>query len=547
LTMAVADLWEPQIPRGTPATRLHVWDRQQYVPVTQDEWRANGQRAASALRRLGVRPGDRVGCVLTNTLATCSGVLGIWFAGATVVSLPTLARGLSTATYVAQLERLCRHSEAALLLVEDRYAAILEELLDPASDLRIRRFESLDGGPVVYEPPGGADDAVFVQYSSGSTTEPKGCLLSAGAIAAQMERLAEALDLDPRVDRGVSWLPLSHDMGLFGCVLLSWTHGMPLALGAPERFLASPASWVADLSDFGSTITAGPNFALERLARSARAARARDPFPMRKWVVGAERVEWWALETVASLLAPLGMRLDAFCPAYGLAEATLAVTMVRPSERPAAISVDAEALAGGRVEEVQPGGRGTTLTALGRPLRDVRVEAGSGATREIVVASPSLAAGYVGAPEATAERFVGGTVRTGDIGFLGPDGALYMAGRADDMISVAGRKIHARDLERALDSSAGVRPGACVLVDGERDGRRHLILLAEPAKDVTDAAPVARALTETARSVLGIRVDDCWIVPAGTIPKTPSGKIQRYRCRELVERREVDVLGRAWR
>jgi acyl-CoA synthetase (AMP-forming)/AMP-acid ligase II len=313
-------------------------------------------------------------------------------------------------------------------------------------------------------------------------------------------------------------------MGLFGCLLLSWTQGAPLALSRPERFLASPATWVEDLSAFGATLTAGPNFGLERLARSDGVGRGCRPFPMRKWVVGGEPVEWDTLQSVARRLAPLGIELEAFSPAYGLAEATLAVTMVRPAEAPRARTVGER-----------------TVTSVGHPLRGVEVTLDGG---EIVVRSPSLASGYAGDPGLTAARLGGGRLRTGDTGILDDSGALYVTGRLDDMIAMGGRKIHAREIEATLARVGGVRPGACALVDADRD-RRRLVVLAEPARDATDLRGVARAAVDAVRTQHGIRVDDCWIVPGGTIPKTPSGKLQRYRCRELVERDELDVLASA--
>ena len=153
---------------------------------------------------------------------------------------------------------------------------------------RIASFESLiDSGTIEPELPG-EDEVIFIQYSSGSTSDPKGCLLTARAIQAQLDLLADGLSVDPSVDQGVMWLPLSHDMGLFGCLLLSFAKGMRLVVSTPERFLKSPATWLADCAEVQATITAVPNFALELAARAGRVSPPRR-FPMRKCVIGGER------------------------------------------------------------------------------------------------------------------------------------------------------------------------------------------------------------------------------------------------------------------
>jgi len=319
---------------------------------------------------------------------------------------------------------------------------------------------------------------------------------------------------------------------------------MPLVLSSPQRFLRSPTTWLADCAAVQATITAGPNFALGLVSRAASVARSLRPFPMRKWVIGGERIDWTTLQRLGSMLAPLGIPVRAFNPAYGLAEATLAVTMVRNDEDPSVTEVDSGALFDVDGGPPSHGTHPIDAVSTGRPLAGVEVEvdAAPGAVGEILVRSPSLAAGYVNDPALTAERFVDGGVRPGDLGFVDEAGELYVIGRVDDMISVAGRKLYARDLEHALDFEKGVRPGTSVLVDAADSDRQRLVVLAEPAKDATDYAPIVARIGAVARARLGVRIDDCLIVAGGTIPKTPSGKIQRHRCRELVTAGDLTVL-----
>lgn len=533
-------LWEPYDGPDARGPRLHVRDGNGFRGVTHHEWNATALRVAGNLRRRGVGARTYVGCLLTNTFDVCAAVPGTWLAGGVVVSLPTLSRGLDPHAYGAQILRLCRLSGIELLLVEAQFLPVLTELMGPDTGVRVEAFESLtDGDPIEEADPPRADDVIFVQFSSGSTTDPKGCALTARAIGRHMTMLAGALDIDAR-DQGVSWLPLSHDMGLFGTLLMSWTSGMRLALSTPQRFLSAPKTWLKDMSEFGATMTVGPNFALALLARSARSSASLKPFPMRAWVVGGERVEWDTLERASAALAHLGVGMRAFNPAYGLAEATLAVTTVRPDEEPTVLEVPHDALGVFGSDGAAP----LRLASAGRPLAGVELEiaAPAGQVGEITVRSPSLADGYHHDPEQTARRFVDGGLRTGDLGLVDASGALHVVGRVDDMIAVAGRKIHARDLENALDGDVGVRPGTCVLVDVRSGEGTRLIVLAEPAKGVTDYPGIARRISEVARKRLGVRLDECVIVAGGTIPKTPSGKVQRYRCRQLIEAGKLPAL-----
>lgn len=521
--------FEEQRPAGP---HLRVWDGDGFRDLGWDDWRRGALRAAAGFRRLGVGPGDRVSCILTNCPEVCEGVLGVWLAGATVVSLPTLSRGADLATYARQLRRSCAVAGTETLLVEERFAGLLREALP---ELRIATWEKLpaDRSPEPICPDG---NVAFVQFSSGSTQEPRGCALSAAAIVRQLDILAEGLQLDPVYDEGMSWLPLSHDMGFFGCLMLSFVKGMRLTVGTPERFLRSPRTWWGDCAEVGATITAAPNFALDLAARAANGSEPR-PCPMRKCVIGGERVEPQTLETAVAALEPWGLTPEALLPAYGLAEAVLAVTMTPLAEAPRILAVDGAALRDQRlVPVVEGGGNGTEVTRLvsaGRPLRGVDLEiAGEAGVGEIRLRSPSLAEGYLNDTGATQERFVDGWLQTRDVGFV-HDGMLYVHGRLDDMLNVGGRNIWARDIEAEIARQAPVRPGSCVLVDQMVDGTARLVLVTEP-KPGGSPEEIASVGRRVALETAGARLDRCVVLARGALPKTPSGKVQRYRCREIL-------------
>lgn len=535
-----------------PGFRASLWDGEGFEDWDWDRWRAEASAAAAGLRAIGVGPGSRVACILTNCPICCAVVPGIWLAGGTLLSLPTIARGMSFESYLAQLRRICLATEPTVLLMEDKVAAMLPQ--ESVPEARIVSCESLASSARFEPTPVSGEEIAFVQYSSGSTSEPHGCALSARAIACQLQILAERLEVDTGRDASASWLPLSHDMGLFGAVMLGFLQGMSFCLSSPQRFMQSPGTWFDDCARFGATITAAPNFALELAARAAR-VELPDHFPMKRCVLGGERVEARSIATAVAALAERGLRPQALAPAYGMAEAVLAITMTAVGEAPDVVEVDSMALLEGEVRELaaiedwslaQGPGR-TRLVSAGTPLRGVEVRVdGEAAVGELLVSSPSLACGYFADERATRERFEDGAVRTGDIGFF-HRGQLFIVGRTDDMVSAGGRNLFARDVEVAMDDSVAVRPGSCVLVNLAGAGGERLLAMAEPAKERSDFDRIARSLSDAVRAATGFRLDECLIVAPGTLPKTPSGKIQRYRCRQLLEGQALEPLARVGR
>jgi fatty-acyl-CoA synthase len=538
-------LWAPLDERRRDRALLRVWDGGTWSTWSWDEWRRAAARFAGGLRDLGVGRGDRVACLLSNTQPTCAAVLGTWMAGGCLVSIPAIARGMTLDRYLAQLKRIVAQAEPALVLVEEALAEVLAAELAP---LRVRALQRVDGPPVDGFELANGEDPVFVQYSSGSTSEPRGCVLSADAIAHQLTMLERALELDGDCDVKVDWLPLSHDMGLFGCLLLSayWT-GTSQVLSTPQRFLTNPRSWFADCGEFGATITCGPNFGLELTARFAPTLPP-DPIPMRRIVIGGERIEPATLQRVCDALGPERLPRSALMPAYGLAEATLAVTMSPLGSGASVLEVQRDALAEGLVraadDSVGADGR-TRLTSVGSPLPGVEVDI---ATRdadvgEIRVRSASLATGYLHAPDRTAERFTPDGLLTGDIGFQ-LDGELYVTGRADDLLIVGGRNVYARDIEAAIVQAGGVRPGSCAVVSVDGDADPRLVALVEPADDHPELSAMAAGMAAAARASAGVRLAECVFLPRGSFPKTPSGKAQRFRCQELAAERVFSAARR---
>lgn len=517
---------------------LWTWTGSHFTASRWSDLVLDAHGMAASLRQRGVEPGTPVGCVLTNSADAASAVLAVWLAGGVVASLPIPARSMGGPEYVRQLDALCHRLGARVLLLEDALRPLLDALGGISTP--VASYRSLHSSRRWDPEPPSADATAFIQYSSGSTSHPRGCALSLRAIDAHMHMLAGALELDADSDRGMSWLPLSHDMGLFGGLMLPWVMRAPFALGTPQRFLERPGSWLEDCASFGATVTIGPNFGLELAVRAAHAEMPREAAPLKACVLGGERIEWHTLMAASDLLGPFGMTRGSLKPAYGLAEATLAVSIPRLEDDVRALAVDPGALLAGRVVDAEDPASAARLVSVGRPLEGVSVRidesGGPGTTPlgegvgEIVISSPSLTSGYVDDPQRSSERLVDGELRSGDLGFF-REGELHVVGRIDDMISVRGRNVFTAEVEERLDEVAGVRPGCVVLVDVVDAEGSRLVVVAEPARGAGELSQVASALARRASSAAELEIDECVFLQRGALPKTPSGKVQRFRCR----------------
>ncbi|MFJ3162596.1 AMP-binding protein [Streptomyces kanasensis] len=522
---------------------LHEWTGEGFAHTPWRDVVRDAHGMAAELRGLGVGPGTRVAAVLTNTPDTVRGLLAIWLAGGAVASLPLPTRGQGREAYGEQLVALSARLDPTLLLVDEGLTDMVPPKL--GKELPVRGWSSLRGGGRVEPSPPGRDDVAFVQYSSGSTSTPKGCALTTRAIEQQLQIILHLTGGRPGADTVASWLPLSHDMGMFGCLLYSWAYDFDFVLSSPERFGMAPRTWFRDMAEYGATMTAGTSTAVYLAARAqGRGALPRE-LKLRAAVIGAERVDWDTLAAATEKFRPFGLSDTAFQPAYGMAEATLAVTGKPWAQAPRALAFDGPALVEGTVIEVAPDHpKAARLVSNGVTLPGVSVRAGSGGgIAEIQVSSPSLAVGYHADPERTAARFRDGWLHTGDLGFVRDD-ELYVLGRADDMLSVGGRKVYASEIESAVDSLRNVRKGCAALVDAGGSGTSRLVLMVEPQGNPKDFRPIAEEAASLAMEKAGVALAECLFLARGVLPKTPSGKIQRFRCRALLDEGRLAPVAR---
>jgi len=441
--------------------------------------------------------------------------------------------------FVAQTRARVRSADTAVLVVDPDLAPFVDPGPDDPPLVLLDELEARGRSSAYERPPDDADALAIVQFTSGSTADPKGVMLPHRCVTANLDAMSEAARLqDDEVL--VSWLPLYHDMGLIGLLTLPMTTGRELVLAAPQDFLASPVRWMDWMSEFGGTATAGPNFSY---ALAARALRRHPGLDLSRWRVGlngAEPVDPDAVDAFAAAGAPHRLDARAVFPAFGMAEATLAVTFPEPFTGMAVDVVDRRVLETDKyAAPVQEGSEGCRrLARLGRPVPglEIRIVDPVGGTvmrdrevGELEIRGTSVTPGYYRHPQATADAFHDGWLRTGDLSYT-VDGELVVCGRIKDVIIVGGRNVFPEDVERAVGDVEGVRAGNVIAfgVDS-RKGKESLVVVAESRAE--DLGALRRQVAERVRDAIGLPAGDIVLVAPGTLPKTSSGKLQRSLCR----------------
>jgi acyl-CoA synthetase (AMP-forming)/AMP-acid ligase II len=525
---------------------LYVRDRVGCTLSYRELWDGAG-RWAGHLRRQGVKAGDRVLLVLPTERAFYEAYWGILRAGAVPVPAYPPVRLGRVEEYLQGLRGLIRNSGARALVTSEAVRPLLRPVQEEGAGEKGLAFVVPGEVSGSGEAPGGAlaaapEDLALLQYTSGSTGSQKGVMLTHANLLANLRAIGKGVRLGPD-DVAVSWLPLYHDMGLIGLMLGSLYWGIPLVALSPIDFLRRPVRWLRALSEHRGTVSAGPNFAYSLAARKIREEELQgiDLSAWRVALCGAEPIHPSTVEGFTRRFASGGFRPEAFFPAYGLAENTLAVSFADLGQPPHLEHVDARLLeAQGRAVPVPPGPDARTLVSVGRPLETIEVgiadEAGAalpeGTRGEVVVRGPSVMAGYYGNPDATAKTLAGGWLHTGDLGFF-LDGRLYICGRQKDMVIKAGRNYFAEDLEAAAAAVPGVRPGglAVFAVENEARGTEEVVLVAEVREDAPHGG-LAEALRARVSEATGCRPDRIVLVAPHTLAKTSSGKIQRFKARQ---------------
>jgi acyl-CoA synthetase (AMP-forming)/AMP-acid ligase II len=494
---------------------------------------------AERIRELGTLAGGAVSIVGGSGPGFVAAFMGALAAGNTPSPLSPPGFGADPAEYVERMAAALRVAAPALVLAEEALLGSVREAARLADLPHEPRPLVLDEGETAFRPADPAELALL-QFTSGSTGQPRGVRVTWGNLEANIAMIGNWVGLEPE-DATATWLPLYHDMGLIGCLLTPIVNQTDVWVLRPEQFVAAPARWLECFGARGASLTASPTFGFAYAARRVadEALAGMDFSSWRAAIVGAERVDPVALARFASRLRPHGFDASAFLPAYGLAEATLAVTGHRPGAEARAVRADwsraqdgerlaltAEASLGECGEAREEG----WLVGCGASLPGVEVsvvgengaELPEGHLGEIVVRGETVADGYEGESAAHATRFEDGAVHTGDAGAL-LDGELFVAGRLGDAISVRGRTVFAEDIEARLGGIDGVPAGRCAVLAGSHEGAERVIAVVE-----AEPGPWAEVVAAVIRSQVGSAARiEVWAGRRGAIERTSSGKPRR--------------------
>ncbi len=516
-------------------------------------------RYGGALQALGLRKGDRVALILPTNEDFVLCFFGALRAGIVPVPIyPPLGLG-QLQGYLDNTRHIVRKSGAKVLVTDARIKRLLGTVQASAPDLEqiiaveaIResqeplRAARIDGG-----------DIAFLQFTSGSTSRPKGVTLTHDNLLANIDCfMRDGLQCGDGTDVGVSWLPLYHDMGLIGFVLAPLVTKNSSIFIPPLLFLKRPATWLQTISRHKGTISYGPNFAYALCCKRIR-ERELEGVDLSTWRVagcGAEPIRPETLEAFADAFARVKFEKEALLPSYGMAESSLAVCFTELGEGMKTLAVDGDTLWSQGVAKEDPSG--VRLVSCGKAFRahDIQVFSPEDATSEkplaedrvgeLRIKGPSVMKGYWQDEERTRDAFAGGYLKTGDLGFL-HEGHVFICGRSKEVIIVNGRNYYPQDMEWEAGKVAGVRKGN-IIAFGSRDPSgqemdRERVVVAfevqEPSvlESKTSLADLVASVRKSIQEGMALSVDDVVPLTPGVLPKTSSGKLQRAKTRELYE------------
>jgi acyl-CoA synthetase (AMP-forming)/AMP-acid ligase II len=495
---------------------------------------------------------------------------GCLYAGA--IAVP--AYPPASARMMPRIQAIVEDTQATIVLTTSNVLSDVQRYFAHVPDLQYLEWIATDTIPAYIsreweEPVLTADSLAFLQYTSGSTSTPKGVMVTHSNLLHNLEWLVQYCE--QRFENSshmVTWLPTYHDMGLIGGILFPMYGGYPSTMMSPFAFLQRPYRWLQAVSRTRATISISPNFGYD-LCIHKLTAEQKATLDLSNWEVaalGSEPIRSETLDQFAETFSGCGFRRSAFFPGYGLAEATLLVASGGKNDLPLVLALDKAALEQGHVRAPSDAGTSRNMVGYDHFLQEQKVlivhpetlmPCTNDEVGEIWTSGPSRAAGYWQKPEETDRTFnaytttgEGPFLRTGDLGFL-HDGALFVTGRLKDLIVIRGRNYYPQDIELTVENChPAIRKSCCAVFSIDVDGREELIVLAEiearysPAREATEA-PLANALNRKLlngqeliktirREIAGehdLQVYKVALLKTGAILKTSSGKVQRRACR----------------
>jgi fatty-acyl-CoA synthase len=503
-------------------------------------------RMAGSLAAAGVNPGDAVGVLIGDPGSIAPVIQAVWMRGASVTMLHQPGPRADLGAWAEDTFAVLDMIGAKVAVVGDVFARTMP--LFEAQCASVLPAETLAEGAAIEPVDCGEDDLAFLQLTSGSTGIPKAVAISHRNLHENAAAMVSASKLDPHADVLVSWLPLFHDMGMIGFLVLPMQVGAEAVCATPAEFLRSPRLWPSLISRYRGTMTAGPNFAYALLARHLRSAAdgAFDLSSLRFVLSGAEPIDHATVAAVIESGARFGLDETAFVAAYGMAEATLAISFSETGAGMQFDAVDQAAIEHASYAAIGTGDAARHLAKLGKPLPGIEIAVGDASSAEtkarmvgeLKIRGDAVSRYYLTPSGKQSLLGDGGWFSTGDIGYVTETGDVVICGRSKDMIIVAGRNIFPTDIERAACRVDGVRPGNAIAVALAAAGIREEFAVVVEVGDIADIESIARIKNEVSNAVhaaIGVSPRLVSVVPPRTLPKTPSGKPRRSATISIVE------------
>jgi 1-acyl-sn-glycerol-3-phosphate acyltransferase len=543
---------------------IHFYaDQGQGESLSYRQLQQGAVKVAAGLQQRDLNPGAAVAIMLPSDASYFFAFWGVLLAGGVPVPIYPPARKAQMEDHLKRQLVILRNCGATHLITMPEallFGRLLKSGLPQLRILTTVNELSADPAATFVAPRLQENDTAFLQYTSGSTGNPKGVILSHANLLANIRAMGRVVAADD-TDVIVSWLPLYHDMGLIGCWLSGLYFASQLVLMSPLDFLGRPLRWLHAIHRYRGTLSAAPNFAYEiclsRLQEEELAGL--DLSSWRCAFNGAEAVSPLSIERFCGRFARYGFRAEAMMPVYGMAENSVGLAFPPFGRGPLIDVIDRDRFArSGRAEPVPPDtDNALRVVACGRPLPNHEIRVIDRAGHElperragrVQFRGPSACSGYFHNPEATAGLFDGDWLDSGDLGYISA-GEIFITGRSKDLIISAGRNIYPQELEEAVAELEGIRKGNVAVFGSPdpRSGSERLVVLAETREEEPQRLEELRIrINELAVQLVGNPPHDLLLVPPKTIPKTSSGKLRRSATRELYEQGLLGRQQQPWR
>ena len=551
--------WHAQRQPDYPHIRLYQDEGEDEI-ISYGALQHHAQQAAGSLQHRGLMPGDTVALMLPTGADYFSSFFAVLYGGGIPVPIYPPARPAQLEDHMHRQAGILDNARCRFLITvgEARpLANMLRAQVDSLQDVLTMDDLRKPGG--AYSRPAiNAGDTAFIQYTSGSTGNPKGVVLSHANLLSNIRVDGHSINASSN-DVFVSWLPLYHDMGLIGAWLGSLYFSAQLVIMSPLSFLARPVRWLQALHRYGGTLSAAPNFAYE-LCLNRIDDHELEGLDLSRWRIAMNGAEAISPETIRRFIdrfSPFGFHAESMFPVYGLAECSVGLAFPALDRKPRIdrIKRDEFSLGGHAVPAGEEDASSLSFVCCGSALSGHELRVVDAASRELPerfqgrlqFRGPSATSGYYRNPDATGKLFDGDWLETGDLAYLA-EGELFITGRSKDIIIRGGRNIYPHELEQAVGEVEGVRKGRVAVfatLDQQRQTEQLVVLAETRESDEHKRYALHQRISELTVELTGVAPDDIVLAPPGSVLKTSSGKIRRSACRELYEQGRIGEAAHA--